>query len=264
MNYYSHHIGDFNNATRHLTRIERSIYRDMLDMYYDTEKPLMLDGKELCRKLLARTDEDVTAVQQVLNEFFTETASGWYHSRCETEIQEYHSNISAKSAAGKASAAKREAERLANLNRCSTGVEQVLNSVDSSVQLTNNQEPITNNQINTPIPPAGKKKKSNAVALKTFLDDCKESDVKPIPDTDPVLEYAEKAGIPSDFLWLQWREFLDRYKQPDAKMYKDWRAVFRKSVRGNWFKLWFIDGKGQYVLTTQGAQAQNIHKGKAP
>ena len=29
MNFYQHHIGDFNNATRHLTRLERSIYRDL-------------------------------------------------------------------------------------------------------------------------------------------------------------------------------------------------------------------------------------------
>ncbi|MCY3212700.1 DUF1376 domain-containing protein, partial [Acinetobacter baumannii] len=27
MNYYQHHIGDFNNATRHLSLIERAIYR---------------------------------------------------------------------------------------------------------------------------------------------------------------------------------------------------------------------------------------------
>ena len=40
MNYYQHHIGDFNNATRHLSLIERAIYRDLLDMYYDTEKAI--------------------------------------------------------------------------------------------------------------------------------------------------------------------------------------------------------------------------------
>lgn len=27
MNHYPHHIGDFNNATRHLTLIEDAIYR---------------------------------------------------------------------------------------------------------------------------------------------------------------------------------------------------------------------------------------------
>lgn len=149
MNFYPHHIGDFNNATRHLTRIERSIYRDMIELYYDTEFPLTLDRKALCRKLIARTDEEAAAVEQVLNEFFTETAQGWHHSRCEEEIAEYRTSISAKSAAGKASAAKRESDRLKRLeelNSRSTAVQQPLDSVDSSVQLTSNQEPVTSNQ----------------------------------------------------------------------------------------------------------------------
>lgn len=149
MNFYPHHIGDFNNATRHLTRIERSIYRDMIDLYYDTEEPLTLDIKALCRKLIARTDEESTAVEQVLNEFFTETEQGWHHSRCESEINAYRASITAKSAAGKASAAKREQERkerLEKLNGSPTADQQPLDSVDSSVQLTSNQEPVTSNQ----------------------------------------------------------------------------------------------------------------------
>lgn len=147
MNYYPHHIGDFNNATRHLTRVERSIYRDMLDMYYDTELPLPLDTAYLCRKLMARTEEESTAVEQVLNEFFNRTTQGWHHDRCEQEIAEYRAMISAKSAAGKASAAKRaenRQNRLAELNSRSTAVQQPLDSVGSSVQLTSNQEPVTN------------------------------------------------------------------------------------------------------------------------
>jgi uncharacterized protein YdaU (DUF1376 family) len=144
--YYPHHIGDFDKKTRHLTRTERSIYRDLIDLYYDTEQPLTLDMKALCRKVLARTEEESTAVEQVLNEFFTKTEQGWYHSKCEEVIQEYRDSISAKSAAGKASAAKRETERLAKLNSCSTGVEQPSDKCSTDVQLTNTQEPITNNQ----------------------------------------------------------------------------------------------------------------------
>lgn len=143
MNYYPHHIGDFNNSTRHLTRIERSIYRDMIELYYDTEQPLLRDVKALCRRLLARTEEEVTAVEQVLNEFFTETEQGWFHDRCDEEIQKYHANISNKSAAGKASAEARAAARAASnkgFASNSTDVEQPLNT------RATNQEPRTNNQ----------------------------------------------------------------------------------------------------------------------
>lgn len=147
MNYYSHHIGDFNNATRHLTRVERSIYRDMMDLYYDTEEPLTLDTSSLCRKLLARTEEESTAVQQVLNEFFNRTEQGWHHSRCESVIEEFRSNTSAKSAAGKASAAKREAERLEKLNISSTDVQQTLDGSTTDVQLTINHSPLPTTQL---------------------------------------------------------------------------------------------------------------------
>lgn len=146
MNYYPHHIGDFNSATRHLTRLERSVYRDLIDLYYDTEEPLTLDLNALCRLIIARSDEERTAVQQVLNEFFTETERGWSHARCEIEIAKYHGNKEAKSAAGKASAAKRAQKSQQPLSsrstRVPTAVEQVL-----PVRSTNQEpEPITKNQ----------------------------------------------------------------------------------------------------------------------
>lgn len=88
MNHYPHHIGDFNTATRHLSRLERAIYRDMLDMYYDTEAPL--DGSDfdrLARRLLCRDSDEVAALQFLLAEFFEQQDDGsWVHHRCEREI----------------------------------------------------------------------------------------------------------------------------------------------------------------------------------
>lgn len=143
MNYYPHHIGDFDRATRHLTRIERSIYRDLLDVYYETEQPITLDLPKLKRKILANTEQESTAVEQVLNEFFTETPTGWFHSRCDEEILAYQSNSTQKSVAGKASAAARAARKHQALNGNSTDVatpvEQTLNGTST------NQEPITIN-----------------------------------------------------------------------------------------------------------------------
>lgn len=53
MNHYPHHIGDFNTATMHLTFVERALYRELLDLYYDTEKPLMADVGKLARRVRA-------------------------------------------------------------------------------------------------------------------------------------------------------------------------------------------------------------------
>lgn len=124
MHYYPHNIGDFDKATRHLKRIERSVYRDMLDLYYDTEKPLPLDIGWICRRIIATSNEELTAVEQVLNEFFIKTPDSWFHARCDAEIIDFKNNQSQKSAAGKASAAARQLRKEQALNGRLTDVEQ--------------------------------------------------------------------------------------------------------------------------------------------
>ncbi|PUA19602.1 YdaU family protein [Glaciimonas sp. PCH181] len=237
MNFYPHHIGDFNNATRHLTRIERSIYRDMLDMYYDTEIPLPIDFNALCRKLLAKSNEESTAVEQVLNEFFTKTVQGWHHNRCEEEILAFRANITAKSSAGKASAAKRELERLkriAELNDSSAAVQQPLDSVENSLVTPFNQpepEPITNNQepikANTPqaaIPASPKKsRKSPKIPLP---EDFKVSDA--------VIAWANKNGVQN--LDRHFDSFIVKVRA-NGYVYANWDAALQNAISDDWAKL---------------------------
>lgn len=112
MNYYQHHIGDFNNATRHLSLIERAIYRDLLDMYYDTEKAIDATSIDrLARRLQCTTEEQKEALKYVLDEFFILEEGVYRNNRCEREIAEYHGKKKQASEAGKASAAKRAAKR---------------------------------------------------------------------------------------------------------------------------------------------------------
>ena len=144
MNHYPHHIGDFDRATRHLSRIERSIYRDLLDVYYDTEQPLTLDLEKLKRKILATTEQESTAVEQVLNEFFTKTPTGWFNSRCDDEILRYLSNNSQKALAGKASAAAKARRKQEMLNGSSTHVATPVEQTNNGTPT--NQEPRTKNQ----------------------------------------------------------------------------------------------------------------------
>ncbi|MFH4175015.1 YdaU family protein, partial [Acinetobacter baumannii] len=112
MNYYQHHIGDFNNATRHLSLIERAIYRDLLDMYYDTEKAIDASSIDrLARRLQCTTEEQKEALKYVLDEFFILEEGVYRNNRCEREIAEYHGKKKQASEAGKASAAKRAAKK---------------------------------------------------------------------------------------------------------------------------------------------------------
>jgi uncharacterized protein YdaU (DUF1376 family) len=151
MKHYPHHIGDFDKATRHLTRIERSIYRDLLDLYYGTEAQISLDLSFVCRKIIATSNEESTATQRLLNEFFTETPTGWYHDRCEHEISAYHANTSQKAMAGKASAAAKRLKKQQAMNGTSTAVQQPLNSVATAGNGTStNHQPI-NQSTNQPL-----------------------------------------------------------------------------------------------------------------
>lgn len=149
MKHYPHHIGDFDKATRHLSRLERSVYRDLIDLYYDTEKPLSLNKQSLCRRIIARSDEESTAVEQVLTEFFTETPAGWYHERCEEELDAYRANTSQKAMAGKASAAAKQQKKQQALNGKSTAVEQPLKSVATADNgASTNHQPVNQSTIN--------------------------------------------------------------------------------------------------------------------
>jgi uncharacterized protein YdaU (DUF1376 family) len=89
MNYYEHHIGDYAEATAHLTFIEDATYSRLIRKYYATEKPLPGDVKLVQRLINARSKEEKNAVVSILNEFFTLTDQGWTQERCDHEITRF-------------------------------------------------------------------------------------------------------------------------------------------------------------------------------
>lgn len=110
MNFYPFHIGDYASATRHLTWLEDAAYRRLLDCYYVREEALPVDLRQVYRLVVASTDEQREAVDQVLTEFFTLTDSGYVHERCEAEIH----RVSREQTTARAGSARRRAgKRLA-------------------------------------------------------------------------------------------------------------------------------------------------------
>lgn len=89
VNYYEHHLGDYAEATAHLTFIEDAAYSRCIRKYYTTEKPLPSDVSAVQRLVAARTKEERAAVELVLNEFFTLQEDGWHNRRCDEEIAKY-------------------------------------------------------------------------------------------------------------------------------------------------------------------------------
>ena len=257
MNYYSFHLGDYAAHTRHLSLLEDLAYRRMLDLYYTTEAPLPADPAKVARLIGMR--DHMQEVTDVLSEFFTKSDAGHSSARCDREIETYRAKAERAKSANKARWTPKQDADASNPD-LKSDMKSDLKS--ESVQIpTKNQEPIT--KEDPPIPPAGgqpvEQKRKSAISLQTFLADCRSAGVKPVPDDDPVFAYADKVKLPRDFLSLHWREFKDRYLAPGSKRYTAWRAVFLKSVKGNWFKLWFVGGDGNYALTTVGQQAQRNH-----
>lgn len=129
MNHYPHHIGDFNNATRHLTVVERAFYRELIELYYSTEKPLPTDDMDrLARRVMAQTEAEKAIIKAILAEFFYLDGDLYRHNRCDAELLIYKEKIDNAHKAGKASALVRAKQ--ASNNR-STGVKRKLNGTST-------------------------------------------------------------------------------------------------------------------------------------
>ena len=204
MHYFQFHIGDYRADTAHLSNDEDLTYRRLLEMYYDTEKPILLDIQSVARRLRCNS----TDIKTVLEDFFILQNDGWHHNRCNNEIEYYRQQLTTASKAGKASALKRA------LNKNPTGVERTLNDGSTDVQPTNNHKPITNNQLN-------KAQRGSRLAQDWVL-------------TKSLGEWAQ-AERPDLDVRLVAEQFKDYWiAQPGQKGVKlDWSATWRNWVRNS-------------------------------
>lgn len=87
MNFYKHHIGDFDADTAHLSWLEDAAYRRLMCLYYRREAPIPADIDQACRLVRATSRQEKEAVRTVLTEFFSVTGDGWHNKRCDQEIE---------------------------------------------------------------------------------------------------------------------------------------------------------------------------------
>lgn len=101
-------------------------------------------------------------------------------------------------------------------------------------------------------------KKKSATTLRTFIDSCRTSSEKPIPEDDPVFTYAESVGIAREMITVAWGEFKHYWLDGEGKANRraDWRETFRNAIRQNRAGLWFLREGEQAKWTTRGEQAR--------
>ena len=249
MYYYSHNINDFNNATIHLTIEEECMYHRALAWYYSNELPLPKDKAKIYRFLRATTKKLQTAVNNILDDFFTEKEDGFHQSRCDSEIAEYQSKQAKAIEAGKASA---NARRKLNENKAdveqdsndrSTTVQQEINDRSTDVQPTIKQEPINKNQLNNSLSNADEQKTADAVLEKA--EQVKQANAQDIQNwVVPTLDSMQAILFQAGFQGQLNQKDYDRHAS-DFKVYFAEQAILGKpiatdSLRKNKLRDWIV------------------------
>ena len=159
MNYYERHIGDYLKDTAHLSLLEHGIYGRLLDIYYTREEAI--PESQLMRLVGARTDEERSAVRDVVTEFFVTDGVLWLHKRCESEISRYRE----KQRKAKASADARWSHTERNANAMRTHTERIAGAVQTQSEGNALHTPDTSNQT-----PEKKRSAPLCVAVSVLVD----------------------------------------------------------------------------------------------
>ena len=92
MHYYPKNIGDYRRDTMNLSLLEHGVYMTLIDHYILNEEPFSDNIEDILWLVGARTEEEKNAVSLILTKFFKKNDDGYYHKRCDEEIQRYQRN----------------------------------------------------------------------------------------------------------------------------------------------------------------------------
>lgn len=175
MNYYSHNIGDYAQATMHLSLVEDAIYSRLLRRYYAEEQPIVDNLQQVFRWVGARTDEEKEATAQILGEFFVLRDGHWRNKRADVEIAAYHVKAETAKANGRRGGRPRkEDQRPEKPSGFSTGSDEEPGHAPEETGSQANQEPRTKNQEPETAPQSPRKRASgfdaSTIELPDWLD----------------------------------------------------------------------------------------------
>ena len=161
------------------------------------------------------TRDNTEMLSGLLEMFFSfhSIENSWHHNRCDKEIEHYKQQLTTASKAGKASALKRA------MNKNPTSVEQALNERSTEVQPTNNQQPLTNNQVKEN--KRGSRLSKDFIFPSDWLVFCKQErpDLQPVQTFEKFKDYwiaqAGQKGVKLDW-FATWRNWVRNTNAPKA------------------------------------------------
>ena len=135
IHYINHNFTDWDSQTKHMSRIEKSIFLDLRTMYFGNAKKSNgnIDGSDfdlLCYRLSCKTEEEITALKLLLKDQFTKVGKVYRNADWDRQIKNldwwYQNNGNTGNEIGNGG----NAEIRANNHK----------------PITNNQEPLTKNK----------------------------------------------------------------------------------------------------------------------
>lgn len=166
MHYYQFNIADYRKDTIHLSHLEHGIYRQLLDEYYLNEKPIKT--QQVIRRLRILTQEEKTALENVLNDFFEHDAQedSWSHKRAEESLEAYKAKAEISRVNGSKGGRPKKPKKTQQVN---SGLPKETQAKGNHKPLTNNQEPIIDiDMCFSEFWEAGMVKQNRKAALKKF------------------------------------------------------------------------------------------------
>jgi len=213
VNFYKHHLGDYDGATAHLSWDEDMAYTRLLRAYYRREQPIPVDGAHRLVRAVSKAQK--SAVDAVLAEFFSQQADGWHNKRADAEIAAYQeqANTNRRIAQG------RKRERIVD--------EPLTNRTPAtSSERTPNQEPEpdtrTNNQKEQERTPSAKRAPRRVAKTSLPPDFCL---------SDRLKAWAEEHEFSN--LETHLEHFVGKARA-NGYAYADWDQALMNAIRENW------------------------------
>lgn len=103
--------------------------------------------------------------------------------------------------------------------------------------------------------PKRKRRGGEGQTMREYGEACAAADLPTIPNDSAVWAWAESVEVPTDFVWIAWLLFEDKY-DANPKRYSSWPRAFLDHLKQGWIRAWRFTADGQCVLTDAGLQKQ--------
>lgn len=275
MHYYKFNIGDFDKSTRHLSIIERGLFRDILDLYVKDEKPITDNLKKLERLLCVKSKAEKEALQNILDDFFVLTDDGYYSDYCQSILNDTTDRVEASRENGKkggrpskqnqneskANGNQDESQSKPNENLEKTQ-DKPSNNLDESYPSTHNPLPNNPNTQTPPNPQGGVCVGETADEFLAKAEQVKQANALEIqnwiaPELDEIRSMLFSAGFAGTLTEQQYGQFTSDFKVYYADQAIIGKPIVTDSLRKNKLRDWIMRN-AQKPLAGKAKQAQNF------